>query len=132
MNQDKICPKCKKANETSSSYCSDCLNEYQKSRGYSASDYQKNKSSIKAKFKLLVNVRSDVVHKAKEVPCTDCGIQYPYWIMQFDHVRGKKEFTIGQKLYCCGVKKLLAEIAKCEVVCANCHSNRTYLRGLSK
>ena len=128
MNKDKICPKCGKANETSSSYCPDCLNKYQKSKGYSAKDYEKNKEKIKAKFKLLVNKRAKVVRKAKEKLCADCGVQYSYWIMQFDHVRGKKLFTIGQELYCYGIKKLLAEIEKCEVVCANCHLNRTYLR----
>ncbi len=51
--------------------------------------------------------------------------------MQFDHLpeRPKKRFNISSitnKGY--SLKTVKAEIEKCEVVCANCHSNRTYIR----
>jgi hypothetical protein len=65
----------------------------------------------------------------KSRPCHDCGIQYPYYIMQFDHVRGQKMFNLSK---CASSphskKKVEAEIAKCEVVCANCHASRTWQR----
>ena len=52
----------------------------------------------------------------------------PYWIMQFDHQRDKS-FNISQfgstTLRLEDIKK---EIEKCEVVCANCHANRTHMR----
>jgi hypothetical protein len=71
------------------------------------------------------------IHRAKDVPCADCGIRYPYYVMQFDHVRGVKLFNIGD--YTGGgaisMKRIRAEIAKCDVVCANCHAERTYQRG---
>ena len=63
----------------------------------------------------------------KDRPCADCGIQYPSWVMQFDHVRGEKKFDIAQASSA-SEKRLLEEIAKCEVVCANCHAERTYDR----
>lgn len=70
-----------------------------------------------------------IIRAAKEVPCADCGIQYPYYVMQFDHLDGdEKAFNIGQVGPTSGRPKLLAEIAKCEVVCANCHSERSYRR----
>lgn len=57
--------------------------------------------------------------------CSDCGyIQHPA-ALQFDHVSGTKEKDISR------IRKmtaLLREIGKCEVVCANCHSIRTYER----
>jgi hypothetical protein len=69
----------------------------------------------------------DLIIEAKRKPCAQCGIQYDWWIMQFDHVRGEKLFNIssypGQSL-----SRVKAEIEKCEVVCANCHSDRTYRR----
>ena len=34
----------------------------------------------------------EFIQTIKRNPCFDCGIQYNYWTMQFDHVRGKKEF----------------------------------------
>ena len=48
--------------------------------------------------------------------------------MDFDHVRGRKEFKISeavQKAYALNIDNLHLEIAKCDVVCANCHRLRT-------
>lgn len=59
-------------------------------------------------------------------PCTDCKKFYPYYVMHFDHLRDKK-FDIGSSDKV-SFDKLLAEIAKCEVVCANCHAQRTHTR----
>ena len=72
---------------------------------------------------------SDYFQKVKqETPCADCGENYPYWMMDFDHL-GDKEFQISsyrhQGKTFDDVKK---EIAKCDVVCANCHRNRTHSR----
>lgn len=65
------------------------------------------------------------MQKAKNVPCADCGKSYPYYVMDFDHVRGTKVLRISamqdRKL-----EVLEEEIAKCDVVCANCHRERTY------
>lgn len=71
--------------------------------------------------------RLDYVWNIKDVPCADCGLRYPPYIMQFDHVRGEKEFNIGRGTSS-GVsqERLDAEIAKCDIVCANCHAERTY------
>jgi hypothetical protein len=74
-----------------------------------------------------------IIQRVKqETPCTDCGENYPYWMMQFDHTSGDKSFTISEWAQNCGSRdKILAEIAKCEVVCANCHANRTHSRMVS-
>lgn len=69
----------------------------------------------------------ETVHAAKEVPCADCGLRYPYYVMQFDHVRGEKKFGIATSGYkYINKQDLLDEIAKCEVVCSNCHAERTH------
>jgi hypothetical protein len=71
-------------------------------------------------------------------PCADCGITYPYWVMQLDHVpeRGAKSFTVSltytsgrERRVLCTREQLFEEIAKCDVVCANCHAERTHSRG---
>jgi len=59
--------------------------------------------------------------------CMDCKVWGPDEILTFDHVRGKKEFGIGQR-WDVGKHRLLKEIEKCEVVCANCHAIRTNTR----
>lgn len=70
-----------------------------------------------------------IIQAAKDRPCADCGIQYPYYVMQFDHRdAGEKEFNVGNIGPTAGRQKLLDEIAKCDVVCANCHAERTHQR----
>jgi hypothetical protein len=47
--------------------------------------------------------------------------------MQFDHVKGVKVTNISRSSMILGqLDRLLAEIEKCEVVCANCHAERTF------
>ena len=61
---------------------------------------------------------------AKNSPCIDCGHQFPPECMDFDHVRGKKLYKISDIGSLADVK-FYAEVAKCEVVCSNCHRIRT-------
>lgn len=65
---------------------------------------------------------------AKNVPCQDCGKTYPYWVMDFDH-RSDKRFTINKYVKSGpSLSTLQLEIDKCDVVCSNCHRERTYAR----
>ena len=60
-------------------------------------------------------------------PCVDCAEADPV-VLQFDHL-GDKWQTISQLI--ANAYSLLAlktEMAKCEVVCANCHTRRTAMR----
>ena len=63
--------------------------------------------------------------------CVDCKIWGPPEILTFDHVRGEKKFGIGSS-WNQGIVVLEEEIAKCEVVCANCHAIRTKKRNGSE
>lgn len=69
------------------------------------------------------------VHEAKNRQCADCGVQYPYYVMEFDHLDADaKHFNVSAGVTRASHERLLAEIAKCEVVCANCHAERTHQR----
>jgi hypothetical protein len=59
-------------------------------------------------------------------PCRDCGESDPV-VLDFDH-HGNKAFEIGEALTYRRWETILAEIAKCDVVCANCHRRRTARR----
>lgn len=63
-----------------------------------------------------------------EEPCLDCKKCYDTRCMQFDHARGVKLFCISSG-YLRPRRMVLAEIDKCDVVCANCHNIRTQERG---
>ena len=64
----------------------------------------------------------------KSAPCADCGKLYHPCVMDFDHVRGEKLGNISAMIRAVTMGKLSAEIAKCELVCSNCHRLRTHLR----
>ena len=87
------------------------------------------KISIKKQKEALARYLKEVKEKN---PCMDCKISYPYYMMDFDHVRGKKQANVAELINTLSKKRIDAEIAKCEVVCSNCHRARTYLRKMRK
>lgn len=90
--------------------------------GYKEADRKRSK----ARGEML---RALVQHE-KSKPCFDCGRVYPFYVMDFDHKPGhEKEMAVSKLLYAKPpIAKLMAEIAKCDLVCANCHRERTYKR----
>ena len=60
-------------------------------------------------------------------PCTDCGETDPV-VLEFDHL-ADKSFSISRGLRDRNWESVLREMAKCDVVCANCHRRRTARRG---
>lgn len=71
-----------------------------------------------------------LINKHKDKPCVDCGIKYPSYVMDFDHIDATTKVTniCNLKRHRVAFVKIEAEIAKCEVVCANCHRERTNKR----
>lgn len=64
-------------------------------------------------------------------PCVDCNGRFHHSAMQWDHLPGtKKRGNVSEMYVNCGMQTILDEIAKCELVCANCHAVRTYQRGV--
>jgi hypothetical protein len=101
-------------------------------RRYAAAHYQANKEVYKARAraqnrKHIEDVKA-LLRSSKAKPCADCGVQYPSYVMQFDHPPGQKNFTIGGKGRHASITKIQREIALCQVVCANCHAMRTHNR----
>lgn len=89
--------------------------------------YRANKSQYLERNLLKKQELREIANAAKNVPCTDCGVRYPSYVMQFDHIDpSTKTANIGRLINGGSKAKLLAEIEKCEVVCANCHAERTH------
>lgn len=69
-----------------------------------------------------------IISEAKAGPCLDCGSAFHHCAMDFDHRDPtSKRFGISDNL-CRNVKDLLDEIAKCDLVCSNCHRLREWKR----
>ena len=61
-------------------------------------------------------------------PCVDCG-NTDIRLLDFDHITNDKQYGIGTMVSTTfSIARIEAEIAKCEVRCANCHRLKTWER----
>jgi hypothetical protein len=108
------------------------LIELQTARRHANPDYAKeynaaHRGHIAAHSAAKLASRRAYVAEMKARPCIDCGGRFPPECMDFDHVRGEKVADIS-KMLLRSTDLLHDEIAKCDVVCANCHRIRTHRR----
>jgi hypothetical protein len=133
----KICVQCKQELELSAfnkskarkdghqTMCRECWKVYYKENYYLQG---KEKERLARKRKLSVAAIREYIAQQKSVPCADCKGIFPPYVMDFDHLGiEEKLFNIGGST-AKSLKAVKAEIAKCEVVCANCHRIRTHSR----
>jgi len=133
---DKYCGKCKKSLPIESfafksklrkkycAYCKVCNRIYQKRHYLLNADDYKNKRTVRRErvrreyFKLIRDY-------LESHHCIDCG-EKDILVLEFDHVRGEKfseVTTMINDTY--SWDKILKEIDKCDVRCANCHRRKT-------
>lgn len=109
----------------------DGLNSYCKSCQKVLKDkhYRDNKEKYKARTKKDKGELRRWINDEKSRPCADCGIRYPYWVMDFDHRESETKLdNISSMVSRRSVAAIKEEISKCDVVCANCHRQRTHER----
>lgn len=91
--------------------------------------YLKNIDKNKEKNKTYRQNVRDYVRKQKESqPCMDCGIEYPYYIMEYDHIKDNKLKPVSYLASAGTMNQVIEEINKCDLVCSNCHKSRTWIR----
>lgn len=88
-------------------------------------EYKRRGRASREKFKREAKA---YVEAEKSKPCTDCSQTFHYACMDFDHVYGNKVRNVSRIQNFGSMKQLLAEIEKCELVCANCHRLRSFKR----
>jgi hypothetical protein len=59
--------------------------------------------------------------------CKDCKKKLPHYMLEFDHCRGSKVFSMGMVAHR-SWHSIFEEMDKCDVVCANCHKSREWHR----
>jgi hypothetical protein len=96
--------------------------------------YRDNAASYKTRARKNTAIyrrrNKEFVDGLKAAPCTDCGEKFHPCQMDFDHLTKNKDRTIAQLVRAAAsLERIKAEIAKCELVCANCHRLRTFNRG---
>ena len=90
--------------------------------------YEANRAKVAAKKDAKRRRLRELVRAAKDHPCADCGVAYPYFVMDLDHVGDDKVMIVSKLVNFGSTSRVLAELAKCEAVCANCHRVRTWRR----
>lgn len=91
----------------------------------------KDKETAHSWFRKRALEKRKFLASLKDVPCTDCKGRFPHYVMEFDHVpeRGEKLFAISDGGGRSTDSQLfLDELKKCDIVCANCHTIRTFKR----
>ncbi len=91
--------------------------------------YLRNKELYKDKNVRRRKELIGFVISLKQKPCMDCGIQYPHYVMDFDHRDRKTKLTSINRMinyHSYSKEKISKEIKKCDLVCANCHRIRTH------
>lgn len=100
-------------------YCTECMKIFRKNH------YHNNKEqyvlrSRKYKKKIIKKYIDWLSTKS----CVDCG-ESDVVVLECDHVRGKKDGQISSMIRLVSWSKILEELKKCEIRCANCHRRKT-------
>jgi len=128
----KFCNKCKeekifddfnwrnKSKNTYQPYCKECTRKYGMERHFA--NHEHNLSRKRVNNKRNYNKRIEIFKNLLlNKFCVDCGCK-DIRILEFDHVRGKKLFNVGEFVRLnLTHESLLNEISKCEIRCVVCH-----------
>lgn len=138
MNESKRCPRCATAKSRSEfyraknradglqPYCRVCRaeidhEEYERNVGRTVPRRSRT-SYVSARGAWLRSLKAGR-------PCTDCGRIFDPQVMQWDHLpQFEKLGDVSAAFWGRMEVEILREIAKCELVCTNCHTIRTFTR----
>jgi hypothetical protein len=102
-------------------YCKLCNKVYQKEH------YINNKKSYISRNKNFKKANQDnMINFLQDKSCLDCGNKDSR-VLEFDHLSDKSK-NISETLNNWSWERILTEIAKCDIVCCNCHRLRTLKR----
>jgi hypothetical protein len=135
--QTKRCSRCKEAKPVSEfhrrgdrwqSECKPCR-KISNAAFYQRTKHKHNGARYARKARVQREFVAWVISLKAGKPCTDCKRVYHPAAMQWDHLPGTEKVASIANLAKHGNREaVLAEIAKCELVCANCHAIRTWER----
>src|SRR5262245_32092473 len=110
----KCCSRCKEEKPLSAfgmkssgrlqPYCRPCQSAYHREH------YLQHKEKYMLAAKRRVDRMLELMREAKDKPCADCGVWYPYYVMDFDHREGEKKLDNVTNLRYMSVAAVLEEI----------------------
>lgn len=96
-------------------------------RPYNVAYYQRNREIELERVRVRQAGMVELLRDVRRVPCADCGGQFKPYQMDFDHRDpSTKSFNVmAGRAMLMSTTRVLAEVAKCDIVCVNCHRLRT-------
>lgn len=92
--------------------------------------YKDNPQSYRSRAKKVYQEADATLRELKtNKACMDCKVAHPYYVLQFDHRDPSVKLGNVGDLRGHGKQKVLDEVQKCDLVCSNCHAERTHRRG---
>lgn len=126
----KVCLHCKKRKSVSRSFnsqfsklCKPCKVVRTQERKDSNKNYQKTWHSNRS-----LKIKQFIFNYLSTKSCIKCGVS-DVLVLEFDHKNPKrKSFNLGKAFMDkdMTINKLKKEIAKCVVLCSNCHTHKTH------
>ena len=115
--------KSKRHKDGSHIWCRKCVSLYDKER-YKDPEIKQRIRDNRIKHNIIGRIK--LYEYLKKCYCKDCTESNPI-VLDFDHKKDKL-FNISDMIGRISWERIEKEIAKCEVVCANCHRIRTARR----
>lgn len=132
----KVCKTCKEEKEDSDYrttftghvklHCRACEKKYNRNK-YLKDREKRISRQLVTNAKRKADYQEYMTSYYLDNPCADCGTT-DFRVFENDHVHGAKRWDIAA-MVTCSRESLISELAKTEVVCANCHRIRTMTRG---
>ena len=105
-------------------WCRACRQDYQSARLRNDPEHAAKMRSLHRGYKKAYQQRVEAMKVVRG--CETCGERHP-GVLDFHHRDPKgKEMTVSRAVAGRGWAAIEAEIAKCELLCANCHRKRHY------
>lgn len=130
----KTCSKCRrdlplnqfnKKGDGKQPWCKACNRK--RSRQYYADNREKHLAVVRKRNVARIRANQDwIIQYLLGHPCCDCN-EMDLLVLEFDHL-ADKTMNICHAIQDYSLARLQQEVAKCEVVCANCHKRRTASR----
>ena len=111
--------------------CANChrIRTRDRARGRSGASQAGSSSDELARKRAYWRGQARLLDDLKSRACVDCARTFPACAMDFDHVRpDQKRYTVSRMIGRAGTATIMAEVAKCDIVCVNCHRDRTFRR----
>lgn len=104
--------------------CRDCKRRYGRAHYTANIQYYKDKAA-RSRTRSRNDNYQELIAYLRVHPCVDCG-ERDVRVLQFDHVDpATKSHDVSWMMRRTAWSRVLDEIAKCEVRCANCHRRKT-------